>query len=108
MIIDTIESTNGYPIRLTEERWFDHIVSNKPYMSGYQTAVFDAIGYPNFVLSANDGSKVAVLNVGKNQWLHVYYVEYINEENERDGFITTAVIKPNYNKRKRRLWEREY
>lgn len=107
MIIDTIESVDGYPIRLTEERWFDHIVTKKPYMSGYQQAVLDAIWHPDFVLPAKRGSKAAILNLGRNQWLHVFYIEYINDDGEKDGFVSSAYIKPDYNRRKRKLWQRD-
>lgn len=106
MIIDTIESVDGYPIRLTEERWFDHIVTKKSYMSGYLQAVLDAIWYPNFILPANDGAKSAVLNLGRNQWLHVVYFEYI-DDGEKDGFVSSAYIKSDYNRRKRKLWQRD-
>jgi hypothetical protein len=106
MNLDIVESVFGYPIRLTDERWYDHIVNRRPYMGGYYQAVLDAIEKPEFVLPANDGSKVAILNVGKKQWLHVFFVEYTNEDGERDGFITSAYIKPDYNRRQRKLWQR--
>jgi len=107
MILDIVESIDGYPIRLTEERWYDHIVFRRPYMSGYLETVLDAVYYPEFILPADDGSKVAVLNVGKNQWLHVFYIEYVNEDNKKDGFVTTAYIKPEYNRKKRKIWQRD-
>lgn len=107
MNIDVIQSVDEHPIRLDEERWYDHIVIKRPYMSGYVQSVLDAIWNPNFVLSANDGAKVAILNVGKNQWLHVFYVEYINEAGDKDGFVSTAYIKRDYNRRAEKIWERD-
>lgn len=107
MILDIVESVHGFPIRLDEERWYDHIVLKRPYMSGYLQSVIDAIWYPNFVQRANDGSKLALLNIGKNQWLHVIYLEYINDEGEKDGFVSTAYVKSDYNRRKEKIWERD-
>jgi hypothetical protein len=106
MNLDIVESVFGYPIRLTDERWYEHIVVKREYMSGYYEAVLDAIVNPEFVLPADDGSMVAVLNLGKDRWLHVFYIEYLNDDGERDGFISTAYIKRKYNKRAKKLWQR--
>ncbi|HSK72280.1 MAG TPA: hypothetical protein VK892_11325 [Pyrinomonadaceae bacterium] len=106
MIIDIVESIHGYPIRLTEERWYDHIVNNKPYMSGHLQDVLDAVYYPEFILLGNKGSKAALLNLGYKQWLHVFYIEYVNEDGNKDGFIITALIKANYD-RKKIVWRRD-
>ena len=106
MILDIIESIDGYPIRLTDERWYDHIVDKRPQMSGYLQNVLDAVYYPEFILRGNKGSKIAVLNLGYKQWLHVFYIEYINKDGEKDGFISTAIIMSDYNRRKV-IWRRD-
>ena len=104
MIIDTVESINGYPIRLTEERWH-HIVTKRPFMSGYMNAVLDAVENPEFVLRGNRGAKIAVLNLGRNQWLQVMYKE-LKVKGERDGFIISAYIESSFN-RKQIIWKRD-
>lgn len=86
-------SVNNIPIRLTEERW-EHIVDNKPYMESYYENVLDAIESPDCVLRGYAGSFAALLNVGKNQYLHVVY----KEVSKHDGFIITAFIARKYNK----------
>lgn len=79
-------SVNGVPIRLTEERW-EHIVNNKPYMSAYYERVFNVIEHPTWILRGYAGAVIAVLSLGKQQYLHVVY-----REDKKDGFIITAFI----------------
>ncbi|MCY7376821.1 MAG: hypothetical protein LH472_12745 [Pyrinomonadaceae bacterium] len=105
MILDVVESIDGCPIRLTEERWYEHIVEKRPEMSGRLQDVLDAVYNPEFILRGNKGSKVAVLNLGYERWLHVFYIEYTNEDGEKDGFISTAIIMSDYNQRKI-IWRR--
>lgn len=88
MILDTVESINGVPIRLTFERWYEHILVDHPYMSGYYESVLDVVNSPEFILRGQRGAKVAILNVGRKQWLKVFY----REINKTDGFIITAFI----------------
>lgn len=95
-------SVNGVLIRLTEERW-EHIVNNKPYMESYYERILDTIEKPDCVLRGYAGSLIAILNVGKNQFLHVVYKEVSRE----DGFIITAFIARKYNKRIM-IWSREF
>ncbi len=92
MILDIIESLDGVPIRLTGERW-EHIVDFHPYMSGYYDAMLDSIEYPEFILRGQKGAKVAVLNVGRKQWLLTTY----KETSRVDGFIITAYIDDEFN-----------
>jgi hypothetical protein len=88
MILDTVKSINDVLIRLTDERWYEHILVDHPYMSGYYQAVLDAIYYPEFILRGQKGAKIAILNVGRDRWLRVLY----REINKNDGFIITAYI----------------
>jgi len=103
MILDIVESINGVPIRLTDERWYEHIVNKRPRMSGYRQAVLDTVSDPEFILRGTEGSKVAILNTGRNQWLHVFYIEL----NQDDGFIISAYIKNSFN-RNQIIWRREF
>ena len=70
MILDTVESINGVPIRLTDERW-EHILDGHPFMSAYYEAMLSTIENPAFVLRGHNGSKTAVNNFGRKKWLHV-------------------------------------
>jgi len=92
--VDIAYSVNGVPIRLTEERW-QHIVSNKPYMEAYYEHVLDAIERPTRILRGYTGALVAVLTLGKQQYLQVVY----RELSRKDGFIITAFIARRVNRR---------
>lgn len=96
--MDIAYSVNGVPIRLTEERW-EHIVSNKPYMEAYYEKVLEAIESPASVLRGYKGALVAVSSVARRNWLHVIY----REVSPDDGFIITAFISRDYNRR-RVIW----
>jgi hypothetical protein len=78
----TVESVEGVPIRLTDER-IEHI-ENHLYLD--IEAVLDTVYYPEFVLKGKRGSKIAIVNVGYDMWLSVVY----KEVSENDGFIITA------------------
>ncbi len=94
-------SVNDVPIRFTEERW-EHIINNKPYMESYYERILDAIEKPTFVLRGYAGSLIAILSVGRQQYLHVVYKEISQD----DGFIITAFIARKYNRRMI-VWSRE-
>ncbi|MDQ3636198.1 MAG: hypothetical protein ACR2MD_17725 [Aridibacter sp.] len=96
MNLDIVKSVNDVPIRLTDERWFEHILSEHPYMSRFYEDVLGTIENPEFVLRGYQGSKMAVKNVGRKQWLHVIY----REINKNDGFIISAYLKPGLDRNK--------
>ncbi|CAN5198786.1 hypothetical protein BH20ACI1_BH20ACI1_25330 [soil metagenome] len=94
MNLDIVKSVNNVPIRLTFERWFEHIVERHSYMKGYYDDVLEAVENPEFILRGHKGSKIAVRSVGRRQWLHVIY----REINQEDGFIIASFIDESYNK----------
>jgi hypothetical protein len=103
MILDIVISKDGVPIRLTEERWYEHIILQRPYLSGYLDAVLETVENPQFILRGNKKSKIAVINLGRNKWLHVVYKEL----SKTDGFIITAMIKDDYNENLI-IWTRKF
>ena len=92
MILDIVESIDGVPIRLTDERW-EHILEQHPFISGYYEKILSTIESPTFVLRGHHHSKIAVNNYGRNRWLHVVY----RELSRTDGFIVSAYFKKEYN-----------
>lgn len=97
MNLAVISSTNGVPIRLTEERW-DHINEERDLQS-YFDDVIEAVQSPEFVLRGYKGTLVAVVPFGRLGFLHVVY----REVNSNDGFIITAYFKRDFDKG-RILW----
>ncbi len=57
-------------------------------METYYEKVLDAIEQPTWVLRGYVGTLVAVLTLGRQQYLHVVY----REVNRKEGFIITAFI----------------
>ena len=74
MILDIVESIDGVPIRLTDERW-EHILENHSYMSGFYEEILNAVSYPEFITRGNKGAKIAIVNLGRRRWLHVVFRE---------------------------------
>lgn len=93
MILDIVESVDGVPIRLTDER-FEHILNEHPYMSSYYNEMLAAVENPEFISKGNKGTKIAIINLGRRKWLHVFY----REINAGDGFIISAYIDETYKK----------
>lgn len=88
-------SVNGVPIRLTDERW-EHIVTARPDMEGYQDDCLDVIENPDLVLSGYRGARVAVRGYGRRRYLCVVY----REVSATDGFVVTAYFQTRINRRK--------
>ena len=90
MILETVYSINGVPIRLTDERWYDHILEDHPEMSAYMEDVLATVEEPEYILRAYSGVRIAVITLGRASYLHVMYREL---QGGTDGFIITAFIK---------------
>ena len=75
MILDIVESVDGVPIRLTDERWYEHILDHHPYMSGHYENMLETLENPTFILRGHSNSKIAVRNYGRSKWLNVFYSE---------------------------------
>jgi hypothetical protein len=99
--MDIAHSVNSVPIRLTEERWA-HIIENKPYMRKYYETVLAAVENPKWVLRGYAGALIAVLSLGRQQFLNVVY----REVSRRDGFIITAFVSRTIN-RGNTIWPKE-
>lgn len=90
MILAIVDSINGVPVRLTEERW-DHILTNHLELSDSDMdLILDAVQHPEYILSGYRGSQIAIVVLGRSRYLHVVY----REVNRDDGFIITAGIRP--------------
>jgi hypothetical protein len=93
--VDIAGSVNGVPIRLTDERW-EHIVSNRPYMEPYYERVLQSVETPTWILRGYGGVRVAVVPLGRRTYLHTVY----REVSRSDGFILTAYVSREVNRRK--------
>jgi len=96
--MDSVDSVNGVPIRLTHERWF-HIIENHDDLAGYYDEVLKCVESPEAILAGHHGSLIAMKNFGRNRFLLVVYREFSPD----DGFIITAYFSRKIN-RKRIIW----
>jgi hypothetical protein len=64
-------------------------------MEPYYQKVLDAVEGPTWVLRGYTGTLVAVLTLGRQNYLHVVY----REVSRGDGFIITAFISRKVNRR---------
>src|SRR2546421_4456314 len=101
MILGIVDSVNGVPIRLTEERW-EHILDSHPEVASYCETILDAIENPDYILASRRGAFAAVVVLGRKAFLHVFYVE----KSRRDGFIISAYLEEKMDKTKI-LWRKE-
>ena len=83
--MDRVESRNGVPIRLTEERWF-HIVENHDDLAGHYDDVLDTVENPDVILQGDAGALVAARRLAPYRHLAVVYKELRAD----DGFVVTA------------------
>jgi hypothetical protein len=98
--MDIVQSVNGVPIRLTDERW-RHIVDARDYMAGYYDDCLRTVENPDLVLRGTRGSLKAVKGYGANRYLVVIY----REVSSADGFVITAYFVRRIN-RKGAVWRR--
>ena len=97
---EVIQSRNGIPIRLTDERWA-HITEEHCELAGMREEILETITDPLKILAGNQGALIAVREVETGKFLVVPY-----REMESDGFIITAFLtrRINYLNRRKQVW----
>lgn len=98
--MDTTESLDGVPIRLTAERWL-HIVENHDEVAGYYDEVLDVVAEPDIIVPGYGGSLVAIRSHGPRRYLCVVY----RQVSRIDGFVITAYFSRKI-ERKKAIWKR--
>src|ERR1041385_8802110 len=101
MILGIVDSVNGVPIRLTDERW-EHILDSHPELASYRETILDAVENPDYILASRRGALAAVIVVGRKVFLHVFYIE----KSRYDGFIISTWMKERMDKTKI-VWRKE-
>ena len=91
--MDWAISTNGVPIRLTDERW-RHIVENHDELASYYEEALETVENPQLVLRGLGRALIGVKAMGRRRYLAVVYKEL----NRRDGFTITAYITSRINR----------
>lgn len=101
MILGIVDSINGVPIRLTDERW-EHILHRRPEMASLMETVLDGVENPEYILRGYRGTLTATVHLGKRSYLKVIY----RELSHTDGFVITARIDRQLDKSKI-VWRRD-
>ncbi len=105
-VIQTVESQNGVPIRLTYKQWA-HIVESHDYMAGYVDAVLETLSEPDYIVQGWTDELIALKYYGKTIISEKYAVVVYRELNG-DGFVITAFMTSQADKILKRgvLWQR--
>ena len=97
---ETVNSKNGVPIRLTDERWV-HVTEEHNELAGLRLEVLETVANPTEIFAGNRGELLAVREVEPGKYLVVVY-----RESQHDGFIITAFLtrKVQTLRRRQQLW----
>ncbi len=85
-MLETVESINGVPVRLNDERWV-HITEEHCELAGFREEVLETVVAPLRILEGNHGELLAIREINEGKFLVVVYREL-----NGDGFIITAFI----------------
>jgi hypothetical protein len=85
-MVQTANSVNGVPIRLTIERW-EHITVEHTELVGLKLDVLEAIEKPEKIYAGTEGEQLAARPIGSGKWVVVVY-----REKRDDGFVITAFL----------------
>lgn len=85
--MEIVQSKNGVPIRLTDERWL-HITEEHSEMAGYYFEVLETVQEPGAIYEGKAGELLATKEVEPGKYMVVVYREIGSE----DGFVITAFL----------------
>ncbi len=97
---ETVDSKNGVPIRLTDERWA-HITEEHGELAGLRSEIVETLANPTAIFAGNRGELLAVRELEPGKYVVVVY-----REPQQDGFIITAFLtrKEHTLRRRQQLW----
>lgn len=97
---EPVDSKNGVPIRLTDERWV-HITEEHNELAGLRSEILETVANPTEIFAGNQGEMLAVREIEPGKYLVVVYREF-----QSDGFIITAFLtrRAQALRRRQQLW----
>ena len=100
-----VNSINGVPIRLTEERW-QHITGRHPEMGTLREMVLETVAEPDMIQEGDFDEFLAVRLYPRTPLTRKYLIVAYRETEPRDGFILTAYLAAKASVRRKVLWKR--
>lgn len=98
-------STQGVPVRLTDERW-DHICRRHPELRDQEEKILETVESPEMVLQGDYGEKLAARFYKTTPLTSKYLVVAYKELSPRDGFVVTAYFARRLAEWREILWKR--
>jgi len=99
-----INSKNGVPVRLTQERW-EHIIRRHPEMDGQKEKAVETLSEPEIILSGDFGEYLAVRLFPKTPLTRKHLVVVYKETSASDGFILTAYFTTEPSAKREIIWK---
>lgn len=85
-MLSIVQSKNGIPIRLTDERWA-HITEEHNELAGLRQEVLETVFAPERIFTGGYRELLAVRELEPQKWLVAVYREL-----EDNGFVITAFL----------------
>ena len=104
-VVALIQSRNGVPIRLTEERW-QHIINEHSDMRDCQLEILRTVEYPDLIQEEASGALLAFRMYQGSPLNGKFMVVVYREVTQTDGFIITAHPARKTSNRRRTIWSR--
>jgi hypothetical protein len=100
-----VDSRNGVPIRLTEERW-QHILYRHPEMEDQRERLLETLEEPDGIQKGDFGELLAFRLYAKTPLTHQYLAVVYREISFEDGFVLTAYFAGSPSARRVTIWKR--
>jgi hypothetical protein len=98
-----VQSRNGVPVRLTEERW-RHIVRRHSEMNDQRERILETVAEPDMIQQGDFGELLAVRFYPQTPLTSKFLVVAYQEASPQDGFILTAYLTSRPSTRRVTVW----
>lgn len=100
-----VESRNGVPFRLTEERW-THIRRRHLEVDGERDRVLETVSDPDQIQAGDAGELLAIRHYEATALTEKYLVVPYREVSPEDGFMLTAYLTNEPSAGRQTVWKR--
>jgi hypothetical protein len=98
-----VQSRNGVPVRLTEERW-RHTVRRHSEMNDQRERILETVAEPDMIQQGDFGELLAVRFYPQTPLTSKFLVVAYQEASPQDGFILTAYLTSRPSTRRVTVW----